>query len=416
MSRISAGAEASSEKRPDVVVLWVGNTACRFGPFGVSGPDDDDRVVVLGTLRLADEEKAIHQELSTRIGTLPYFGVSYYRAALVQSARSGIGLDDLLHEVASQRLAGYLVGDPDRSADFDAKVVRHLRNAQFDSCAFAAATLRATAPALQGLKDHGISFVVIKGPGIANRVGGVAKRPFTDVDILVSPSTFAETRRRLEAMGYEQDTRTHMPRRTFDNLVFEAINLSSAEGGRVDLHQQIPPWRWGRRLTLERLLGASEDMEIAPGVNVPVASGVHNLLISALHIVSDKASPGTSAMPWQDVISLAEVCQPAEVAAEAKEVRLGSWLSWILSSIPPEERPSGLLPRLVGCPSYGRFRLKAMMRQSGLATSTFGQMVLRLPAGRAALVLGSVLVPTPDFLREKYGTTSHPFLKWYLRR
>jgi Uncharacterised nucleotidyltransferase len=364
-----------------------------------------------------DGGRTIRREFSDVAGLLPYNGVDSVEREIERFFARGESIESALDLVARERVAGCLLNDSgSRELICEHGLESRLKDLRFEACVWCVAIVRSTSPVLALLRESGIQFVVIKGPGIARHVGGIATRPFTDIDVLVSPSQFKRALTLLRASGFEQAARTRLPRQSLEGIVCEAVNLNSSDGGRIDLHQRVPPWRWGRHLTLGRLLAEADEVEISPGVVVPVASAEHNLLISALHIVSDKSAPGKSVMPWQDVIALSRICDPDKVVALAAEARLEAWLRWIVASIPLEHRPSALAVRLLGQDQAGGHRLKSMLGRNRLAASPFYQMILRLPTSRAALLALAVLVPQAGFLRSKFGGEAHPYIRWYRRR
>ena len=111
----------------------------------------------------------------------------------------------------------------------------------------------------------------------------------------------------------------------------------------LDVHHRIPPWYWGEGIKFADVQNGAENIVVSGGGELPCASSVDNLLISALHIVSDKNHPGWNLMAWRDFIQLAHTADPFQVVKRARESHLCGWINWIIEQYPPPLRPTGLV-------------------------------------------------------------------------
>jgi hypothetical protein len=267
-------------------------------------------------------------------------------------------------------------------------------------------------PSLQRLEELGFPYVVIKGPGIAALEGGSFARPFSDLDLLIREADFAQALRTLRQDGFEERTASQPTWGYFNRFCREAVNLRSDTGGSIDLHHRVSPWLWSGSLDFARLAGRSQKIPCA-GSDLPVASPVHNLLVCALHIVSDHGQPGVSLRPWRDVVVLAGRCDPDEVASEAEAAQLTGWLKWILDSLPESVRPLALCERLEDASSSIRARRRlANLLPPHVGSSHLIGQALRLPVGHALMFLAGMVVPSPQFLRQHYPDGGH-YLRWW---
>lgn len=274
-------------------------------------------------------------------------------------------------------------------------------------------TLRMGALAVESvglLSDAGIETLVIKGPGIARWYEVPGLRPYRDVDLLVAPARFDEARRVLERAGGFRATDPPEPRAFVGRLCREAVNLTRADSAAVDLHQRIAPWRWGARLSFDRLFAASDAYAIGSS-EVRVAGLEHSLLIAALHVVSDGNRAGLSLMPWRDVAELARRVDPARAALAARAVGLDWFLELVLRSMPAELTVGALVDEITGGePSRSdAFRMRALL-PPGVGSRLIAP-AFRLPRSRAALYLLAYAFPGREFLGERYEEPNYG--KWY---
>jgi hypothetical protein len=146
---------------------------------------------------------------------------------------------------------------------------------------------------------------VTKGPGIALEGATVADRAYIDLDVLVEPVHFNAARCALSSVGYKEEIRSVQPWRSFDQYCREAINLRTEGGGSIDLHHRVAPWYWSTGLSRNLLRAAVRPTDVF-GLQLPLVSAEHNLLVAALH--SDKNHTGQTYRAWRDLLVLARRC------------------------------------------------------------------------------------------------------------
>jgi len=321
--------------------------------------------------------------------------------------------DDWLEEVniiAQHRLGGTALRVASQfGSTLPEAVTQHLRTAQFAWVERSIDALKGAAVAIDVLETQGIGTLVTKGPGLAKAHGSLWERPFSDVDILVSRKSYRAAERALQREGFTGNPKTPLPWKAFSLICVEARNLDRDGGSRIDLHHHVPPWLWGVGLTYESLYQrASTSCDLAPGMRV--VSDIDNLLISALHIVSDHDRPGKTLMAWRDVLVLSERCNPRAVVDAAAAVNAAGWLHWILSSLPPTVRPEPLLDALR--PFAGRIpykhRLNLLVTRPLLAEHPLGRL-LRIPARNGLFYVAGLAVPSPAFFRDKFPDLTTPY-------
>ena len=304
--------------------------------------------------------------------------------------------------------------------DTDASVppgpLRTLQASEFGWTARTATVLQHAGAALATLEAAGIASVVSKGPGIAAHYPALRDRPFSDVDVLVARSDFADAVRRLQALGYSEDTESRQPRAWFDRWCREGLNLKTPAGGSIDLHHHLPPWRWSTGVPTDRLVARSADEGIEVR-GLRCLSAADNLLVAALHVVSDRNRPGRSLLVWRDVAQLASAVDPAVAAERADEAGLRTWLRAVLQALPEAVRPDRLLEALTGpddLQAAGRLRL--LLAPTDEPRSVVVTQVLRLPVLAGAGYLAGTALPSRRFLREKFGSDQRLYRRWWTQR
>lgn len=173
---------------------------------------------------------------------------------------------------------------------------------------------------------------------------------------------------------------------------------------------------WGSHLTFTDMLARSTVHPVPGGGSLPCASPADNLLVSALHVVSDKNRPGETLMAWRDVLVCARASDPADVLERAERSRLTGYLAWVLSALPTRTLPAGLLEGLrggaPGVPHSGRLR---MVIPPGIASR---RMVLSqmcwLPTWNAARYAAGIARPSSGFLEATLGDVAHRRVRWLL--
>lgn len=327
---------------------------------------------------------------------------------------SGRWSDEDISTLGQQRLAAlalrfaaqYEVRLPERS-------MSTLRDSSFAGSSQAMRVTAASTPSLAALRDGDIPFIISKGPGIALHCRGVSERPFTDLDVLVASEDFPKALKTLRALDYSKDPEDRPPRQWFHRYCMEAVNLRSPGGGSIDLHHHLPPWLWTRQVDLKALIGTVEVRRFA-GSDLPLLPPAYNLLVSALHVVSDHSRPGQTLMAWRDVLTLARSCGSDEVLHVAERCDLVGWLRWIIGELPESVRPTELfdLLRASGQRPANRLRLRHLLPPSLGSRHTIGQ-ALRLPAPNSLCYLAGMLVPCREFLQTKIPGTPLTYVQWW---
>jgi hypothetical protein len=322
--------------------------------------------------------------------------------------------DDELDVLLEQRLSGFALAAAARyGAHLSQGTEELLHGAHMRAAARAMAIESTAASALEVLTSRSIPFVVSKGPGIALSYPQPALRPYGDIDVLVPPDRFSDAMSSLDALGFEEYFDTGEPRSYFDLYCREGVNLVRADSGSIDLHHRIPPWVWGMRLGFARLLERSHEVQLVGG-RVRVLDPTHNILVAALHVISDRRDqPGSKLITWRDVVSLARVCDPEAVVTEAERLELDWYLAFILRQLPPSVRPEHLT-ELLGhrhADAGDAFRLRRLLPPALGSRHQIAQ-VFRLPIPNAVAFLGGYVVPSRAFLKKRYGQDGG-YVRWW---
>jgi hypothetical protein len=295
------------------------------------------------------------------------------------------------------------------------RVLSQLRDSIFFSIQMSSLAALNAASALETLTESGIEFVVTKGPGISSQCPRLADRPYTDIDILVPTRRFDHSLELLARLGYEEQERNMMPWAVLGKLCREAVNLHSETGGSIDVHHRIPPWYWGTALTFAALYSASSEVVTLGGVRLRCASAADNLLVSALHIVSDKNSPGETLMAWRDVLTLARAVEPEELLIRARNAGLCGWLVWVLRALPEASLPPEIVELFANEDSSisGVARLRAITPPGCASSHNVRSQLLRLPALNATTYMVGLTFPSDRFLRSRVGNAPGRHLRWW---
>ncbi len=136
---------------------------------------------------------------------------------------------------------------------------RALQGASFDWTQVSCLAGSRAAIDLDILSEHHVDFVVTKGPGIACHANRLVERPYSDIDVFVSPEAFPCAQDLLVQCGYGEEDKNLVPRPALGKVCREAVNLRSPTGGSIDLHHRIPPWFWGSDLSFDDLLARIRD-------------------------------------------------------------------------------------------------------------------------------------------------------------
>ena len=188
-----------------------------------------------------------------------------------------------------------------------------------------------------------------------------------------------------------------------------------AAGGSIDVHHRIPPWFWGSGVTFPDVLARSQLQSVPGGGSLCCASAADNLLISALHIVSDKNSPGATLMAWRDFLLLAHATDANDVLLRAQETGLCGWVKWVMHALPSEALPAPLADAFAdqdpAIPGIGR--LTVVMSTGIVSRRSVLSQAFRLPTANAVKYLGGLVWPSTAFLHSKIGDVPHPRMIWW---
>lgn len=300
----------------------------------------------------------------------------------------------------------------ERALEIDPEAHRALQESAFAWAGRMQIVALNSSAALEQLERSGIRFAVTKGPTIARFYPSVMERPFVDLDVLVRPIDFWQAIRVLRELGYEEPSESLMPWPFLNRHGREAVNLGHPSRGSIDLHHHVPPWLWSG--SVAQLVVDDPEYITACGIRMPAASAEQDLLIAALHVVSDKNRPGQSLIPWRDLLVLSRACDARSVVEMASAAGLTGWLRSMLGALPMSVRPTALIEALSENPaaSPSGWRLRHLLKGHAGGHVAFSQP-LRLPAPNAAAWLGGMMLPSPAFLRRHLPSTRHRYRAWY---
>lgn len=320
-------------------------------------------------------------------------------------------LEAELDAIIAQRLSGltlrYL---RDTGVAVDPATRQELQRATFTWMSITVQAKKDGVAAIDALRESGIAAVVSKGPGVAELYPSPDCRPYSDLDLVVDRQDFRRGVQVLEGLGWFEEERNIQPWRFFRWACREGVNLSVGELSSVDLHHRFPPWIWAERIRLDDIRRRARSSD---GVAADFLSPVDNLLVVALHLISDRNAPGRTLLIWRDLIQLARSVSPPQAAEVAAAAGLAGWLKAVLGAIPVEFRPVELHGSLPDDPIPHALRLQLLLsnrtRRMGVVASQF--LRLPLPSGLAFVV--GMLVPSRSFLRLKFPDVRRPFLQWW---
>lgn len=313
--------------------------------------------------------------------------------------------------IVDHRLAGLaLAATETAGVDLDAETLSSLRQAHARQSARSLLVEARAVEVAKALEERGIPQVVTKGPGIARAYPDTSMRPFGDIDLLVPPQRFGAGLTALSELGFREAGPE--PRRYFNRVCREAINLKREDGASIDLHHHIPPWVWGARMGFADVLARSEELAVPTGT-LRIAGPVHNLMIAGLHVISDRGRPGHSLIVWRDIVALSHACEPESVVREARSCRLDALLAFVLRELPSFAQPRGLLDRLGPArpSSADAFRLR-MLLPPGIGSRHQISQAIRLPVVNGLAFMAGYLLPSQAFLRSRFGSR-WSYVKWW---
>jgi hypothetical protein len=292
-------------------------------------------------------------------------------------------------------------------------ITRQLQDARFNDMKSTVTAVTRSQPGIECLTREHIPFVITKGPGIALQGESLSDRPYMDLDVLVDPHDFNKARDRLALLGYTENGATMPAWDVFNRSCREAINLRSPTGGSIDLHHRVSPWLWSGSIRLADVKTTARSVDVF-GVRLPLISPEHNLLVAALHVVSDKSQPGQTYRVWRDLLVLEKASSSELVVQAAKRAGLCAGLAWLLGCFPAELRPHELLDQLAAEHEHvaRRWRLRMLLPPRFGSRHQLGQ-IFRLPVPNAILFTVGMMLPSPEFLRQLYPDADHRYLTWW---
>ena len=308
------------------------------------------------------------------------------------------GLAGLALGVIGPELAAGEVGAALRQAATD----RALESMLIDGC---------TAPVLAELQTRGLPFVVMKGPAAARFYPSVSDRPYTDIDIIVPVALFTQVRKLLDDLGMRANPDVSQPWPHFDRWCREGVNLARDDGAALDLHHHIPPWRWGHRLSFERIRAQADVIDIA-GVDAPVVGVAHHLAISVLHLLSDSWHRRMAMLTLADIVNAAQLGPTTHIAEELRWLRVDWLVADVLDTFPAGVVPAELRSQLRSTgPLIERSILQRVLPPSMSSRHPLA-FALRLPARNMAAFVAGSAVPSPAYMRRRYGSSS-AYPRWW---
>jgi hypothetical protein len=266
-----------------------------------------------------------------------------------------------------------------------------------------AAVLRRELPALgAALGDP----VLVKGPALGERYYADPQlRPFADLDLLVPRERLAEATRAAIGLGYR--VREEF-RPEFGTLHGHDVHLVKQVGSRdadVEVHWRIGDDRLGEALDHGELMAGAERISVG-GASVAVPGTPHQLLVVALHLLSDRSKR----LVWVRDVELVALAADEAEWERAFELadRLG--LLWVLHRAldyaaahlglsRPRPRPAG------DPPAWGPLRA---VEDLDMRASTHVGRLAALSWRERQAYLWAVLIPTREGLRGTVGGDDAP--------
>ena len=251
-------------------------------------------------------------------------------------------------------------------------------------------------------------YLLIKGPAMARLYPPDWPRTYSDIDLLLTSDYFPIVLRRFLNAGFAISETTIPQREWFNTYCRESVNLHRADGANVDLHHQIPPWIFSQRVSTRELISRSISTSLF-GIPVQVPSDCDQLLISALHIISDGWKGRVGLTSWRDVIMLLRRLE----IGQAREAFRGASLTWLFDLVTreinqhfPEAEISG--PTESHIPNHIQRRLRLLGWYGDTAVSRHRlAWAARLPARNSAAYLVGVTFPSREYLRTRHGSIFH---------
>ncbi|AZO04849.1 hypothetical protein EOA27_26760 [Mesorhizobium sp. M2A.F.Ca.ET.037.01.1.1] len=134
------------------------------------------------------------------------------------------------------------------------------------------------------LRDRRIDFVFLKGPLQQHRLyGDHFMKPSGDVDILVSPASFAEARAALRTIGYEVAGKSRSVWWVRFLGEQHMVREDGARASTVDLHHRLQQPGSPSPRDIDGFLRRKREVEVA-GAAMPIISAADTLLLSSISV------------------------------------------------------------------------------------------------------------------------------------
>lgn len=209
--------------------------------------------------------------------------------------------------------------------------------------------------AIKALNDASIPVVVFKGVALISNdtYTGINQRLMGDADLFVRPQDFELAKETLIQNGFKYRPEPEQEMTPFNTNYTGEANFQGAKGMMIDLHWQIIPIEWFRRvLTLDpnRLWESAVEIEIQ-GQTALQLSPVHTVLQLCIHIVQQnfghpvgfrdisfilKSNPD---FPWDTFIEEAATAKASAICYFILETTKSKYdapvPSWVIDKLEP---------------------------------------------------------------------------------
>lgn len=138
-------------------------------------------------------------------------------------------------------------------------------------------------------QDAQISYLVMKGPSMAQAYGGTSRRPYVDNDLLIRREDFDRAEQVLTASGFRRRLRTGLKKALY-LLVHGEYTFARVQGAMtstVDVHTRLLPFGFAFDGPFEVLLERSRAMTVA-GEEVPALGWDDLYLTLAVNALKDQ--------------------------------------------------------------------------------------------------------------------------------
>jgi hypothetical protein len=340
-----------------------------------------------------------------------YFAVGLPGAAIPEALPTGARWDDLLALAVAQR-AVPLLANGVRFGILDATESQRslLAHRHVDAMRSCVSLERVLVQATQPLREAGIGFRVLKGPGVAHLdYPDPSWRGFGDIDLLVPSSAYDEAVNLLERSGARR--RSPEIRPGFDRRFSKGVCMIRTDGFQLDVHRTLASGPFGFTVDLDELFASPEPL-ILGGETFLVPPRQIRFLHACFHAALGDVAPRIVAQRDVAQMVLATDLDLDRCLEVARRWRAGSVVSHALSHA--WER-LGLVPSpaiaKISRQVPSRFERRALTAYHGPKRSYARQMVAAVPAipglGAKLTYVWSMLVVDPEYARRNDGGYAH---------